>query len=87
MEAPKNQHQLALWYLYNYNEFDIKFLINDSMFFKFQTRLSEIEIDTMAKIAKRTPKQFINRFDRKSNYYIYSAIDKEKLVELYKKYD
>ena len=43
MKAPKNQHQLALYYLYNRNDFSLKDLINDSMFFKFQTRLSEIE--------------------------------------------
>jgi hypothetical protein len=86
MENPKNQHQLALWYLYYYNDFDLKFVINDSMFFKFQTRLSEIECRSMTKIAKRTPKQFVNRFGRKSTYFLYSALDKQKLIKLFKDY-
>ena len=40
---PKNQHQLPLYYLYNWDSFSLKDVINDSMFFKFQTRLSELE--------------------------------------------
>ena len=44
MKEPKNQHQLVLWYLLNFKDpFSLKEVINDSMFFKFQTRLGEIE--------------------------------------------
>lgn len=85
--TPKNQHQLALWYLYNWNEFSLKDLINDSMFFKFQTRLSEIENRENTNLANREIKIFTNRFGRKTKYNVYSAINKEKIKKLFSKYD
>lgn len=88
MEKPKNQHQQVLYYLINWDEFSLKDVINDSMFHKFQTRLSEIEIDCCCFIAERKKVEFTNRFGRKSNYNTYSAcISKEKLIELFEKYN
>jgi hypothetical protein len=86
MKEPKNQHQLALWYLLNWKKpFSIKDLINDSMFFKFQTRLSEIEKDH-GSISIKEREDFVNRFDRKSNYFTYKARNKSKIIELYDLY-
>lgn len=86
MKEPKNQHQLVLYYLYNKNNFSLRDLINDSMFFKFQTRLSEIETKLNKTIATRKRVSFINRFGAKSTYNIYNAIDKNKIKELYEDY-
>jgi hypothetical protein len=83
---PKNQHQQVLWYLYNWNEFSLKDVIVDSLFHKFQTRLSEIETKEMTNIAKRKTVKFINRFGNKSDYFLYSAIDKEQIKMLFDKY-
>lgn len=80
-----NQHQQALWYLINWDSFSLKDVINDSMFYKFQTRLSEIETEH-GKIAKRKKVYFTNRFKRKSNYNIYSCIDKKKAKKIFFKY-
>lgn len=88
MKLPKNQHQQVLFYLYNWDEFSLKDVINDSMFYKFQTRLSDIENRYCCFIANREKVDFTNRFGRKSNYNVYSAcIPKEKLIELFNKYD
>lgn len=84
---PKNQHQQVLWYLYNWNEFSLKDVIVDSMFHKFQTRLSEIESEIMITIAKRERKEFTNKFGNKGSYLIYSAIDKEQIKKLFEKYN
>lgn len=85
---PKNQHQQALWYLINWGEFSLKDVINDSMFYKFGTRISEIEIDCCCFIATRTRVKFTNKFGNKSSYVNYSAcIPKEKLIELFEKYN
>tara|TARA_R110002049_G_scaffold4063_2_gene29297 strand:- start:7725 stop:7991 length:267 start_codon:yes stop_codon:yes gene_type:complete len=87
MEA-KNQHQQVIWYLINWDEFSLMDLINDSMFIKFQTRLSEIENEVSCFIAERTRVEFTNRFKRKSTYNKYKAcIPKEKLIELFNRYE
>ena len=85
LTPPKNQRQLCLWYLYNWNNFSLKDVINDSMFFKFQTRLSEIECDLGIELAKRTRVEFTSRFGKKSTYNIYSALDSDKILSLYSK--
>ena len=88
MKTPKNQHQLAIWYLLNWKEFSLKEVINDSMFFKIQTRISEIELEHMITIAERTRKSFTNRFGNKSTYNIYNkCVSDEKLIELFDKYN
>lgn len=81
---PKNQHELVLYYLYNRSRFSLMELINDSMFFKFQTRLSELEREH-GRLAKREKVKFVNRFGHKSTYYVYSAIDKQKILSIYNK--
>lgn len=81
----KNQHQQALWYLINWKSFSLMDLINDSMFFKFQTRLSEIEQENGI-VAERSRVKFTNRFGRKSSYYVYDCLDVEKCKELINKY-
>lgn len=86
LHSPGNQYQLALHYLYFYKDISLKDVINDSMFIKFQTRLSEIETKECAKIATRSSVKFKNRFGNKSDYYIYSAIDRRKIKELFFKY-
>jgi len=87
MENPKNQHALVIWYLLNYDTISLKFVINDSMFIKMQTRLSEIESE-QCKISNRYKCKFTNRFGRKSDYNIYSScLEKSKMLELYEIYN
>lgn len=84
MKKPKTQKQQALWYLINWKSFSLKDIINDSMFYKFQTRLSELESE-FGSLAEKSKKEFINRFGRKSKYVIYSCSDQEKAKEVYLK--
>lgn len=84
---PKNQHQQVLWYLYNWNEFSLKDVINDSMFYKFQSRLGEIETKEMCNIANRKTVKFINRFGNDASYTVYSAIDKGQINYIFEKYN
>ncbi len=82
----RNQHQQALWYLYNWDKwFSLKDVINDSMFFKFQTRLSEIEAELNNTIALRKWKKFL-KGDVKCKCYEYKAIDKNYIKEIYDKF-
>jgi len=86
MKEPKNQHQLVLWYLINWEKpFSLKDVINDSMFFKMQTRLSDIEIEH-GDITIKTRKEFINRFGRPSSYLIYQPKDLNLIKQLYNSY-
>lgn len=83
---PKNQHQMALYYLIiSKRPFSLKDVINDSMFYKFQTRLSEIELE-YGTIANRKNQSFKNKFGRKGNYTLYSCNNIERAKELYLKY-
>ena len=82
MKAPTNQHELTLWYLFNKDAFSLREVINDSMFFKFQTRLSELEKEH-GLLAKRTKVKFTNRFQHSGVYYLYEAIDKQKVLSIY----
>lgn len=83
MKTPKNQHEQVLWYLINYNFwFSLKTVIVDSMFYKFQTRLSELE-QRYGVLAERKQTKFENRFGRKANYTSYRAIDIDKLKNIY----
>jgi len=82
---PKNQHQLVLWYLIYWRPVSLKDVINHSMFFKFQTRLSEIETKHGI-LTKKERRKFTNRFRTKSSYMVYTCIDKQKAKELFKKY-
>lgn len=80
---PKNQKQLAIFYLLENSKVNMKFVINDSLFFKFNTRLSEIE-NTHGVITTKERVKFKNRFNRDSSYLDYSlAISKEKAVKLF----
>lgn len=81
---PKNQHELVLFYLYSRNFFTLKDLIEDSMFFKFQTRLSDLE-KIHGKLANRVRFSFVNRFGHHGSYFVYSAIDKSKILSIYNK--
>ena len=86
MNTPKNQKQLVIYYLLKWESMTLKRVINHSMFFKFQTRLSEIEAKH-GTIAFRDKVKFINQFGHKSNYNLYSkSINEEKLMEIYKTY-
>lgn len=82
IKQPKNQHQLVCWYLLTMNGFSLREVINDSMFFKFQTRLSELEKEH-GLLAKRTKVKFTNRFQHSRVYYLYEAIDKQKVLSIY----
>ena len=77
----KNQHQQVLWYLINWNEFSLKDIINDSMFYKFQSRLSDIELEH-GTITEKTKEKFVNRFGRKSQYTLYKCTNKELAKQL-----
>ena len=82
----RNQFQQVLLYLYQWHRpFSLAEVIRDSMFHKFQTRLSELEA-IHGEIATRTKVNFTNRFGRSSYYYFYEAIDRVKIKELFYKY-
>lgn len=83
---PKNQWQLALWYLINWDNLNVKDVINDSMFYKFQARLSEIELEH-GTITTKERKKFTNRFGKTSTYVQYSCTDKNKAKELFNLYN
>lgn len=85
MKDVNNQHQQVLWYLINWDKFSLVDVIEDSVFIKFQTRLSDIELEH-GSITKKTKKGFINRFDRPSEYTLYQCINKQKAIKLMKKY-
>ena len=55
------------------------------MFFKFQTRLGEIE-KKHGSISTKEREDFVNRFDRKSNFLTYKAENESKIIELYELY-
>ena len=81
-----NQFQQVLWYLYQWHRpFSLSEVIKDSMFHKFQTRLSELEA-IHGEIATRTKVNFTNRFGRSSYYYYYEAIDRDQIKTLFYKY-
>lgn len=87
MENPKNQHQLVIYYLLKWKAFSLKDVINDTMFFKMQTRLSEIQKEFGQIVSKKKIK-FINRFGRTSDYNVYSSsVSKEKLIEIFNHYE
>lgn len=85
-ETPTNQHQQILWYLINWKTFSLKELINDSLFYKAQTRLGEIESREGITIAERTQVKFINKFGNRAYYNTYTCIDEKKCIELFKLY-
>ena len=84
---PANQHQQVLYYLNLFDyAFSLKEVINDSMFYKFQSRLGEIE-DVHGKICNRTRIKFTNQFGNKSSYTEYvRCVTKDRLKELFNLY-
>jgi len=82
----QNRKQQVLYYLINFNHFNLADVINDSMFYKFQSRLGEIEEEIGRLIATRERVKFTNKFGRKDSYVVYNAIDKEECKELLIKY-
>ena len=85
MKKPKNQHQLTIWYLIQFPIISLKFVINDSMFWKFGSRLGEIE-RKHGTLAHRDRVKFTNQFGHKSSYSTYTCIDKEKARLIYDLY-
>lgn len=85
LNTPTNQHQLVLWYLIDwFNEpFSMKDIINDSMFYKFPARLSELE-KKFGFLAERENVKFKNRFGNSSVFCLYKTIDRERCIEIYK---
>lgn len=86
---PKNQYQQVLWYLSNWSKpFSLAEVIDHSMFYKFQTRLSEMENNHMILIADRSKVKFRNVFGNSSNFNTYKiCISEEKLKELFEYYN
>lgn len=86
LNTPKNKQQLVLWYLIDwFNEpFSMKDVINDSMFYKFPARLSELE-KIFGFLAEREKVKFKNRFGNSSVYCLFKTIDRERCIEIYKK--
>ena len=79
-----NQHSQALWYLINWNKFTLMDVIKDSMFYKFGSRLGELEVEN-GTLCKREKSNFINRFGRKSTVTTYEVTDIEKAKSIYNK--
>ena len=87
MNNPKNQKQLVIHYLYYNESVTLKHVINDSLFHKFNTRLSEIENKLGYSITNKDRVKFINRFGRKSNFINYSrSVTDDKLKEIFESY-
>jgi hypothetical protein len=87
MNNPKNQKQLVIYYLYNYESITMKFVIDDSLFYKFNTRLSEMEKKLGYEITHKDPVKFISRFGHKSRFKKYSnRVSDKKLIELFDSY-
>ena len=82
METPKNQHQQVIWYLLNWNYVTMVKVIKDSFFYKFQTRLSDIELKH-GSITEKTTEGFKNRFGRQSHYTVYKIKDRAKALWIY----
>lgn len=84
---PKNQHQQVLYYLNKYSFwFSLNVVIQDSFFYKFQTRLAEIESEH-GKLVDRKRTKFKNRFGNKSSYVSYkTCVSNKRLNELFKLY-
>jgi len=81
-----NSYQEAIYYLMTMTNFSLADVISDSMFFKWQTRLSDIESDHGV-IASRTKRQFTNQFGRISTYNIYNAsVTQKRLTEIFNSY-
>ena len=78
---PKNQYQQVIYYLMNMNNFSLADVISDSMFYKFQTRLSDVEAEHGV-IARRTKRTFINRFGRKCTYSVYNSCVRQSTLEI-----
>jgi len=81
-----NQWQQALYYLINWDYFSLADVIKDSMFYKFQTRIGEIEKEHGI-ICSRERKSFTNRFGHESSHNIYSCLDKEKALKIFEYYN
>lgn len=81
---PKTQHQQVIYYLVNWEGFTLSTIIKDSLFYKFQTRLSELEKE-YGKLATRKQLKFTNKFGNKGKHYWYKAIDKNKCIEIFNK--
>ncbi len=87
MKHPKNQHQAAIFYLYTLNfAFSLKTVIDSSMFFKFQSRLGEIESEH-GTLATRERILFTNKYGNKSSYNVYyRSVSKQRLEQLFNLY-
>ena len=85
LNTPKYQQQLVLWYLINWHNqpFSMKDVINDSLFYKFPARLSELE-QKFGFLAEREKVKFKNRFGNSSDFCLYKTIDLERCIEIYK---
>lgn len=85
LNPPKNQQQLVLWYLIDWHNqpFSMKDVINDSMFYKFPSRLSELE-KKFGFLAERENVKFKNRFGNRSVFCLYKTIDRERCIDIYK---
>jgi len=80
---PKTQKEQVLWYLLNYKEVDQKMVINDSFFWKFNTRLSELENEFGTFTNKRFM-HFTNRFGHAGKYYVYSLANEDLVKKIIK---
>lgn len=78
---PKTHQEVVLWYLYYWNSFTLKDIINDCMLYKFQTRLSELE-KKHGELANRKTIKAKNKFGHSMNFFEYSAKDKEKIKQI-----
>lgn len=83
---PTNQHQQVLWYLINWKyKFSLANVINHNMFYKFQTRLSDIELKH-GNITEKERVKFVNVFKVNSSFTCYKCVDVDKAKKLFKLY-
>lgn len=83
---PRTQKEQVLWYLiyWSHRYINLKEVINDSMFYKFQTRLSELEKE-YGILTKKKRIKFTNRFGHAGSHIGYKALNMMKCREIYAK--
>ena len=87
VEKPENQHELVLYTLiYPPKEISIGYWMEVYKTHKWSTRLGDVERILNMTLVDRKNVEFVNRFNHKSSYTVYTPkLTKQEYVELYKR--
>ena len=85
---PRNDKAKALYYLIDWNNFSLVDIINRNMFYKWQTRINELESELMTVLVTKTKIHYLDEFKVDRSYFRYNkAKTTNELVEIYNKYN